>query len=303
MKTYLVTGVNGYIGSNLAFNLLKEGNKVIGIGRQDISRLNVQNENFLYLKSDLSNIEYLSKIDKYEFNGVFHLASQQPNSKNLTYENYYNANVLPVIILLNYFKNKKLDFFLFTSTISVFGNNNSEIINESTKPSPSNFYGLTKYIAESIIQIESINYDSRLIICRLQSVFGKNDGYGIVHTFYEALRKNEDIEIFSNGNISRNLILLSDVIKVLMKFSKEFKKINDFEIFNIASNNSMKTVEIANLIKSHLQSNSIIKCVEKKYIFDWDVFVSNKKLLSFFNIELLSMEEAIIKYLNDKNEL
>ena len=67
MKTYLVTGVNGYIGSNLAFNLLKEGNKVIGIGRQDISRLNVQNENFLYLKSDLSNIEYLSKIDKYEF--------------------------------------------------------------------------------------------------------------------------------------------------------------------------------------------------------------------------------------------
>jgi len=303
LKTYLVTGVNGYIGSNLAFNLLKEGNKVIGIGRQDISRLNVQNENFLYLKSDLSNIEYLSKIDKYEFNGVFHLASQQPNSKNLTYENYYNANVLPVIILLNYFKNKKLDFFLFTSTISVFGNNNSEIINESTKPSPSNFYGLTKYIAESIIQIESINYDSRLIICRLQSVFGKNDGYGIVHTFYEALRKNEDIEIFSNGNISRNLILLSDVIKVLMKFSKEFKKINDFEIFNIASNNSMKTVEIANLIKSHLQSNSIIKCVEKKYIFDWDVFVSNKKLLSFFNIELLSMEEAIIKYLNDKNEL
>ncbi len=303
MKTYLVTGVNGYIGSNLAFNLLKEGNKVIGIGRMETPRLNIQNENFIYLQSDLCDIEYLTKIDKYKFSGVFHLASQQPNSKNLTYENYYNANVLPVIILLNYFKNKKLDFFLFTSTISVFGNNNGEIINESTKPCPSNYYGLTKYIAESLIQIESSNYDSRLIICRLQSVFGENDGYGIVHTFYEALRKNEDIEIFSYGNISRNLILLSDVIKVLMKISKDFKKITYFEIFNIASNNSMKTVEIANLIKSQINSTSVIKCVEKKYMFDWDVFVSNKKLINFFNIELLSMEDAIIRYLNHKNEI
>jgi UDP-glucose 4-epimerase len=299
LKTYLITGVNGYIGNDLALNLLREGNIVIGVGRLETPKLYISNKNFIYINSDLTDLGFISQIDKFEFNGVFHLASQQPSNKNITYDDFYRSNVLSTIILLNYFNKKKLDFFLYTSTISVFGNNN-EIIDENTKPNPINYYGLTKYIAESILQIESINFDSKLIICRLQSVFGKDDGYGIVYTFYEALKKNEDIEIFSNGTISRNLILLDDVIKVFMTISKNFNKVENFEIFNIASSNSMKTFEIASLIKHHLQSNSKINCVEKKYMFDWDVFVSNKKFTNFFNIELSSMEDAIFSYLKQK---
>ena len=300
MKTYLITGVNGYIGNNLALNLLGEGNIVIGVGRLEAPKLNSSNKNFIYINSDLTDIAFISKIDKFQFNGVFHLASQQPSNKSITYDDYYRSNVLSTIILLNYFNKKKIDFFLYTSTISIFGNNSNEIIDESTKPNPINYYGLTKFIAESIIQIESRNYDTKLIVCRLQSVFGKDDGYGIVNTFYEALVKNECIEIFSNGTISRNLLLLNDVIKVLMTISKHFNKVENFEIFNIASSNSMKTVEIANFIKNYLQSNSKINCVEKKYMFDWDVFVSNKKVTNFFNIELSSMEDAIFSYLKQK---
>lgn len=300
MKTYLITGVNGYIGNNLALNLLREGNIVIGVGRLEAPKLNPSNKNFKYINSDLTDIGFISKIDKFEFNGVFHLASQQPSNKSITYDDYYRSNVLSTIILLNYFNKKKIDFFLYTSTISIFGNNSNEIIDESTKPNPTNYYGLTKFIAESIIHIESRNYDSKLIICRLQSVFGKDDGYGIVNTFYESIVKNECIEIFSNGTISRNLLLLNDVIKVLMTISKDFNKVENFEIFNIASNNSMKTLEIANFIKNHLKSNSKINCIEKKYMFDWDVFVSNKKVTNFFNIELSSMEDAIFSYLKQK---
>ena len=300
MKTYLITGVNGYIGNDLALNLLREGNIVIGVGRRTSPKLDISNKNFIYINSDLTDLAFISKIDKFEFNGVFHLASQQPSNKNITYDDFYRSNVLSTIILLKYFNKKNLDFFLYTSTISVFGNNNNELIDENTKPNPINYYGLTKYIAESILQIESINFASKLIICRLQSVFGKDDGYGIVYTFYEALTKNEDIEIFSNGTISRNLILLDDVIKALMIISKKFNSIKNFEIFNIASNNSMKTVEIASLMKQHLQSNSIINCVDKKYMFDWDVFVSNKKITNFFNIEFSSMEDAIFSYLKQK---
>ena len=300
MKTYLITGVNGYIGNNLALNLLGEGNIVIGVGRLEAPKLNSSNKNFIYINSDLTDIGFISKIDKFKFNGIFHLASQQPSNKIITYDDYYRSNVLSTIILLNYFNKKKIDFFLYTSTISIFGNNSNEVIDESTKPNPINYYGLTKYIAESILQIESINFDSKLIICRLQSVFGKDDGYGIVNTFYEALVKNECIEIYSNGTISRNLLLINDVVKVLITISKDFSKVENFEIFNIASSNSMKTVEIANFIKNHLQSNSKINCVEKKYMFDWDVFVSNKKVTNFFNIELSSMEDAIFSYLKQK---
>ena len=219
MKTYLITGVNGYIGNNLALNLLREGNIVIGVGRLEAPKLNPSNKNFIYINSDLTDIGFISKIDKFKFNGIFHLASQQPSNKIITYDDYYRSNVLSTIILLNYFNKKKIDFFLYTSTISIFGNNSNEVIDESTKPNPINYYGLTKFIAESIIQIESRNYDTKLIVCRLQSVFGKDDGYGIVNTFYEALVKNECIEIYSNGTISRNLLLINVDNEILLLVS------------------------------------------------------------------------------------
>ena len=303
MKTYLITGVNGYIGGYLALSLLNDGNIVIGLGRVDTPKSNLLNKNFIYINSDLSETSLVSEIANYNIDGVYHLASQQPSYNSITYDDYYKSNVLSTLNLLNYFNNKNLDFFLFTSTISIFGNNNNEIIDEKTKPDPTNYYGLTKFIAESIIKLESKNYDSKLIVCRLQSVFGKNDGYGIVHTFYEAFRKNEDIEIFSNGIIFRNLLFIDDVLKVLLTISKKYNNVEKFEIFNVASNNSMKTIDIASLIKNNLKSKSNINRVEKKFIFDWNVFVSNLKLKKTFDIEMSSMEDAITLYLKQKHEL
>jgi UDP-glucose 4-epimerase len=303
MKTYLITGVNGYIGKNLAFSLVQTGNIVVGLGRLDVPNINFEDKRFIYIKIDLVNEEFVNHLNKYEFNGVFHLASQQPNSKDLTYDDFYISNVQTTINILKYFNNKSLDFLLYSSTISIFGNNDNNTIDENTIPNPTNYYGLTKYIAESIIKIESNNFSSKLIVLRLQSVFGKNDGYGIVHTFYESMINNKDIDIFSKGEISRNLILIDDVINVLIAFARDFSIIDKYEVFNLASNNSMKTVEIASLIKSYLNSNSVINCVDKKYMFDWDVFVSNKKLVNKLNLTLSSMEEAILSYLIQKNEL
>lgn len=303
MKTYLITGVNGYIGKNLAFSLVQAGNIVVGVGRLDVPNINFENRRFIYIKIDLVDEEFINHLDNFEFNGVFHLASQQPNRKDLTYDDFYISNVQTTINVLEYFKNKNLDFLLYSSTISIFGNNDKNIIDENTIPNPTNYYGLTKFISESIIKIESKNFSSKLIVLRLQSVFGKNDGYGIVHTFYESLIKNQDVDIFSNGEISRNLILIDDVINVLIAFARYFYKVDKYEVFNLASNNSMKTVEIARLIKRYLNSKSTINCVDKKYMFDWDVFVSNKKLVNKFNLSLSSMEEAILSYLKQKNEL
>lgn len=303
MKTYLITGVNGYIGKNLAFSLVQTGNIVVGLGRLDVPNINFEDKRFIYIKIDLVNEEFVNHLNKYEFNGVFHLASQQPNSKDLTYDDFYISNVQTTINILKYFNNKSLDFLLYSSTISIFGNNDNNTIDENTIPNPTNYYGLTKYIAESIIKIESNNFSSKLIVLRLQSVFGKNDGYGIVHTFYESMINNKDIDIFSKGEISRNLILIDDVINVLIAFARDFSIVDKYEVFNLASNNSMKTVEIASLIKSYLNSNSVINCVDKKYMFDWDVFVSNKKLVNKLNLTLSSMEEAILSYLIQKNEL
>ena len=123
MKTYLITGVNGFVGRNLANKLLKQNYKVIGIGRNDDRTIFKGNNNYNYIKLDLSS-DNLNILDRFKINGIFHLASQQPSSKNITYEMYYKSNVESTIKLIKYCNSLSLDFFVFTSTISIFGQPN-----------------------------------------------------------------------------------------------------------------------------------------------------------------------------------
>ena len=299
MRTYLITGVTGFVGRNLANKLLKENYRVVGIGRKDYDTNLNSNKNYYYLKLDLS-LDNLNILDDFKINGIFHLASQQPSNKDITYEMFYKSNVESTINLIKYCSSIKLDFFAYTSTISIFGHPHKCPINEDTVPQPENLYSLTKFISEGLLKIESNKLDTKIIVLRLQSVFGNGDGYGIVHTFYEELKKNIDIELYSRGEINRNLVLIDDVVEVLLRLIFKFNDFNKFNIFNVASNNSLSTYEIATIVKDFLKSDANIICSDKKYIFDWDVFVDNSKLKSQLDFNPNSMENAIVKYLKQK---
>ena len=304
MKYFLITGVNGFIGRKLALSLLKKGHKVIGIGRAEVSCLaEIKVENFIYLQGDLSAF-MLKKLDHLAICGLYHLASLQPGKPDLTYDNFYQSNVVTTLNLLNYFREKPLDFFLYTSTISVFGSRVNGIINESSIPRPSDNYGLTKLISEKVLEFESCKQNCKVIILRLQSVFGKNDGYGIINTFYEMLSVNSDIEIFSRGSIHRNLILVEDVLEILLIAISKHKILKDFEIFQVASNNSLKTIEIAEIIKRRLSSKGDLILSDKKFVFDWDVFVDVSKAKSLLNFNPNNLQDAIKIYIDQKkNEI
>ncbi len=299
MKTYLITGITGFIGRNLANKLLKENYRIVGIGRKDDNTNLSLNKNYNYLKLDLSS-DNLNSLDDFEIDGIFHLASQQPSNKNITYDMFYKSNVESTLNLIKYCNSLNLNFFAYTSTISIFGYPNKSPINENTIPRPENLYSLTKYISEALLKIESVKLDTKVIVFRLQSVFGKEDGYGIVHTFYEDLKNNIDIELYSKGEINRNLVLIDDVIEALFQLIFKHTNLNKFDVFNVASNNSLSTYEIALIIKDFLKSDANIICSDKKYMFDWDVFVDNSKLRNQLDFNPNNMQNAILKYLKQK---
>ena len=299
MKIYLITGVTGFVGYNLAKRLLNENYIIIGLGRSEDNTDLSNYDNYNYIKLDLATGD-LNILDRFLINGVFNLASQQPNKKDIDYNTYYKSNVKTTLNLIKYFGSKKLEFFVYTSTISIFGQPQEQLINETTVPQPENFYSLTKYISEAILKFESDKLNMKIIILRLQSVFGKGDGYGIVHTFYEELKNNKDVELFSMGKIHRNLVLIDDVIDTFFQILQKHKILDKFNVFNVASNNSLTTLEIANIVKKFLKSDSKIICSNKKYIFDWDVFVDNTKIQKKLTLKLNSLNDAILKYLTQK---
>lgn len=305
MKIYLITGVAGFLGSRLANDLLSAGHKVIGIGRSEkLERLTeiLLNENFTYLKGSIS-VQLLSQLEGITFSGIFHLASQQPSSSQVDYQTYYQSNVETTRILIEFFKHRTLDFFIYASTVSVFGKKRDNVIDENSIPEPTNYYSLTKYMSENILRIESEKLKCKVIVIRFQSIFGKDDGYGIVHTFYTKLKKNEDVELFSKGMISRNLIHIDDAVQIMLKCAEKYSTMENFELFNAASIKSVKTYDIASLIKKIILSNSNIICSDKKYIFDWDVFVNISKAKAKLDFLPASMEDRICQYIKQSEDV
>jgi UDP-glucose 4-epimerase len=306
IDTFLINGVSGFVGSSLAMQLLKDNHRVIGIARRadfcNKEQLS-ESKNFSFIQGEIS-LELLKKLDDVNIKGVYHLASQQPGNPNLQYADFYKGNVSTTLNLLQYFKQKPIDFFCYTSTISVFGKNKKKTINEDEIPEPVNNYGLTKYISEKILEIEAVNFPGKVLVVRLQSVFGKNDGYGIVNTFYKQFKNNENVELFSNGEIYRNLILLEDSVDILARVINNYHSLGKYEIFQAASNNSLKTSEIASIIKKYLNSESEIVPLDKKYIYDWDIFVDISKAKERLGFEPKSLESAILYCLKQyENEL
>ena len=284
----LITGVNGFIGSSLLKELLIQNHSVVGICNKSCDRIKqfINHQNFTLLKDGIST-KNLNSLDNFNIIGVYHLASKQPGGTNENYASFYEANVKTTALLINYFKLKnKLDFFIFTSTISVFGKEIKSPINESEIPEPKNNYSLTKYISEKIIEFESEDFSRRSIVLRLQSVFGKNDGYGILNFFNIKSSKNEPIELYSQGKIFRNLIIIEDVVSVLTLITKKLENLDKFEIFQIASQNSLSTYEMASIVKKLKDSSSKIIRSKQKFEYDWNVFVDiskAKEKLNFFS--------------------
>ena len=91
-----------------------------------------------------------------------------------------------------------------------------------------------------------------------------------------------------------------ETLDVLHKIIFKHTKLNKFDVFNVASNNSLSTYEIASIVKNFLNSNAKIICSNKKYMFDWDVYVDNSKIKKELDVKLHSLENAVIKYLKNK---
>ena len=78
--------------------------------------------------------------------------------------------------------------------------------------------------------------------------------------------------------------------------------LKDFEIFQVAGNNSLKTIEIAEIVKKELSSKGDLILLDKKYWLDWDVFIDVSKAKSLLNFKPHSLQDAIKIYIDQKKD-
>lgn len=304
LNRFLVTGATGFLGSALVEKLLNENYKVIGMDIKEkgfLSNKVFSNKNFIFFKKNLNN-NFSKFLRGFKIDGIFHLASQQPTFNNLSYIDYYRGNVKTTLNVINFIKSKKIKFVIYASSVSIFGISSKErFIDEDTPFFPLDYYSLTKYTAERLLEIGLKYTKTKVIIVRFASMFGKNHLGGIVHTYYQLAKNGKDIKVYNWGERFRNLLYIQDAGDILIKIVENFNLLNKFEIFVAGSKNSLKTIEIAQKTKELLRSNSKIIPVDKVTTANQDVFINISKSKKMLNFNPMRIEDGLKFFLKEIN--
>lgn len=163
----LITGVNGFIGSNI-YNGLKENHEILGISQSKKS-----NKCDNYICCDLTDKEKLEKVIKehQDIDVIIHCAALAHNKGNdLSKEKFMNVNYEVTKYLVGLSNEYlKLKHFIFLSTISVYGERiDKDVYIEDDECYPKSPYAVAKKMSEEYIQG---NYKSPYYILRLAPVY------------------------------------------------------------------------------------------------------------------------------------
>ncbi|OQW93978.1 MAG: UDP-glucose 4-epimerase GalE, partial [Beggiatoa sp. IS2] len=156
MKTILVVGGAGYIGSHMVKMLLQAGYQVVTLdnlvnGHRDAV---LGGEFVLGNVGDRQGLERL--FGSYTFDGVIHFASFIEVAESMRKPGkYYRNNVANTLNLLDVIVAQGVRVFIFSSTAAIFGEPRYIPIDEQHPKQPLNPYGLSKWIVEQIL----IDYD------------------------------------------------------------------------------------------------------------------------------------------------
>jgi UDP-glucuronate 4-epimerase len=263
----LITGCAGFIGFHLSIYYLKRSQTIIGIDNLNsyydkklkLKRLKELKKfkNFKFIFLDLKKKKSLTKLKKYNFKYIIHLAGQAGVRYSITNPiSYVDNNIKAYINLLEFFKyQKNLISILYASSSSVYGDKISEIKNYNIK----SVYAATKKTMEFISDIYCEIYKLKFIGMRFFTVYGP---YGrpdmSIFKFFTNISKNKKIDVYNYGNHKRSFTYIDDIIFNINKIilhSKKNIKIKDSKVYNIGNPQTVNLFRLIKIIEKIIKKN------------------------------------------------
>ena len=289
-KTFLITGVAGFIGFNFSNLLLEKGHKVIGIDNLDdyysvnlkkrrLKRLK-KKKNFKFFLKNIENNETFNLIKKIKIDYVFHFAAQAGVRYSvINPDKYIKTNILGTINVFNFSKLIRPKLTFFASSSSVYGDSKKFPLKESDKLNPKNIYATSKIMNEIAAKSYSKNFNLRIYGLRFFTIYGEwgRPDMLLFKIIKNSLRKTP-LELNNKGNHYRDFTYINDVIKILYLMSET--RINKkFDIFNISSNNPQYIKKVIKFYKDKIASIKI-KDIPKNNLDVFKTHGSNKKIIN-----------------------
>lgn len=299
----LVTGGAGFIGSNLADELIKQGAKVSIIDnfvtgfRENLDEIG---GDFEFIEGDLNDDAKLkSALEGVEI--VFHQAALPSVPRSVenpvdTHEACVNAT----FNLLLKAKDSGVKRVIYAASSSAYGDQPTLPKVETMRPEPLSPYAGAKLMGEYYCQVFSRVYGLESIALRYFNVFGPRQNpssqySGVISRFVDALMGEKTPVIYGDGEASRDFTYIANVVNANIKAAQTTKGIG--EVMNCANGERISLNELLNVLKNITGKQNVNASYEPERKGDVKHSqADNRRAVECFGYEkLVGLEEGLVK--------
>ena len=250
-KNIIISGINGFVGSNLASYLINKKHEITGISRS----LDKQST----LKDNLSWDDAVS-LEKYSFNALIHLAGLAHDlSKTINDDEYLKVNRDLTINLFDSFLKSDIATFVYFSSVKAVTDETTEVLTETSVPNPQSIYGKSKLLAEEFLLAQVLPQDKRLIIFRPCMIHGPGNK-GNLNILYNFVSKGFPYPFGAYEN-KRSFLSIENLCFILEKVIIDESIPSG--IYNLSDDEALSTNEVVRTISKTLNKTPIILPVPK----------------------------------------
>ena len=261
MKTVLITGGAGFIGSNLTKELLSLGYRVVSVDNFDstydprfkeehISSF-LGNKNFSLFRVDIRDLEALKKIFiSHKPSYVVHLAAKADTRDAVKIPfTYVENNINGTLNILELCREYSILNLVMASSSSVYGNTKTIPWKEGEiADSPLSPYGATKRSIELFSYAYHHNFKMNIICLRYFNAYGENNRPNMVpYIWAQKLLRGEEIEMSGDGSRKRDYTYIGDVVRATIL---AMEKPLGFQVINVGNNNPVSLKELLTVFES-----------------------------------------------------
>lgn len=265
MRSLLITGATGFIGSYLLDALVKENQfEIIVLKRKASNTFRIES---LLEKVKIYNVDEITLEEVFEQNdiqGIIHLATHYVKThRSCDIESMMDSNVKFPTQLVECALKSNVEFFINTGTFFEYSTFKTPL-NEKDEQIPFNLYAATKAAFDNVLKYYAYNSALTILTLKLGAPFGYNDNFKLIPFIIDAILNNKTIDI-EKSEQEWDFVYVKDVVNAYLKavFLCLNTKRNLFEDILIGTGKTTSIKKIASILSEISQTNLITH--EKEY--------------------------------------